>query len=112
MAKKVELYEKVCRQCGKVFKTDNEREKICLSCKLHNKRVDNQRRASQHKKPKVKRNFLAEAIPIREFTGIIERYNQRHGTRYSYGQFQQKVTDGTIDILEEIKNERAFIQKE
>lgn len=112
MAKKVELFEKVCRQCGKVFRTDNERVKICLSCKLHNKRLDNQYRARQHKKPKVKRNFLAEAIPIREFTGIIERYNQRHKTRYSYGQFVALVNQEKIEILEVMNSERLSVQKE
>ena len=106
-----ELFEKVCRQCGKVFRTDNERVRICLSCKKYNKRLDVKQRVEMLKKPKVKNNFLAKTIPIREYSRIIERYNQRHNTRYTYGQFEALVNQGKIDILEEIKIEKELMQR-
>ena len=63
------------------------------------------------KKSKKKGFALAEDISITDYVKIIKRYNETHGTSYTYGQFIQKVNDGDIDIKKELRNARLSAQK-
>ena len=42
---------------------------------------------------KQKRKYV---VPINKFVELIERYNRRYGTHYSYGQIQLHLSTGKI----------------
>lgn len=100
MAKKVELFEKVCRQCGKVFRTDNERVRLCLSCKEHNKKLDTQRNIKERKKFKIENKKITKSFSLLEITRLLEKYNKEHGTKYTYGQFVKLISLKQIELKE------------
>lgn len=84
-----ELYIKTCKHCKKTFRTDNKRVYICPSCKRDKKAEWSSLRNEAARKPEPRfHRTVPDTVPIRELVGIIERYNKKHGTCYSYGQFE------------------------
>ena len=111
MLRNKDLYTITCEKCGSIFYSDKKRAKLCEGCKKKNMIERNRRQSKNNKKPKIKETFLTNAIPIRQYTAIIERYNQQHGTYYTYGQFVSLVGLGKINISKEIKNARLSAQE-
>ena len=55
-----------------------------------------------HTKTQRFHRTLPDSIPLREYTAVIKRYNEKHGTRYTYGQFELmrfigKITDKDLE---------------
>lgn len=102
MLRSKDLYTKTCKDCKKTFRTESNHTRLCPTCKkahdAETKRRKREYENEQSKKPirQVFHRVLPETIPIREFTAIIERYNRKHNTRYTYGQFQLMMFYGKI----------------
>jgi len=88
-----DLFEKTCRTCGQIFRTDKARAYVCPICQ---RKTANDNLKSYRKKAKDKSKI--PAISITEMTRIIENYNREHKTRYTYGQFCAKVNSGEITL--------------
>ena len=69
---------KKCRNCGRQFRTQSKNRTLCDWCKAE--KLYNPNKYKNNKQNEANR-------PIINYTGIVVRYNQKHGTNYSYGQF-------------------------
>ena len=94
-----DLFTKKCAACGLTFRTDDNSISICSTCRKKNKTPDKPK-----KKPKPRRISLSEGIPLASFTRALDRYNRRHGTRYSYGQAVLLVDNGIISVKDFMKH--------
>ena len=92
------VYIRTCKHCGQKFETTGRRTQLCDVCKSKRKTENTKRQNSLYKKPKVKDHILKDGISLREYTAIIERYNQKHRTSYTYGQFTSLVRAGKIRL--------------
>ena len=100
------LYSKQCKCCGAEFKTDRLRVKICDLCKVENKKLSYKKSNENYKKPKLKNFRPAADIELMPLLRIIDRYNEKNGTCYSYGKFMQLVYDKKINIKEVARDAR------
>lgn len=93
MLRSKELYEKKCKHCNLIFRTDNDKATSCPSCKIKAEKEYQKAYRDSHKKEakeyreQYKKKPPTEIIPLREYTAIIKKYNDLHKTSYSYGQF-------------------------
>lgn len=99
-------YRKVCLQCGGSFESVSKDKRICDSCKEKNARFAREREYKANKKPKpkpakVRPTADIELIPL---VRLIDRYNERNGTCYSYGKFMQLVRLKKINIRKEMQS--------
>ena len=97
MLRSKDLYQKKCKDCNLIFRTDNDKVTVCPSCK--HKAEREYQKAYREQLKKIKKQTL-EAIPLREYTAIIENYNKKHKTNYTYGQFTLLVNCGKINFKE------------
>ena len=94
-----DIYKKNCKHCGKAFKTDRKKVVICTECKKANKRKLDNERNSAYKSPKLEIKRKAKTyISLFAMVKIIEAYNQKHGTHYTYGKFVSALEQGKINI--------------
>lgn len=106
MLRSKDLYQKKCKDCNLIFRTDNDKVTVCPSCKQKAQREYQKAYRDSHKKEikeyreqfKKNKKQTFEAIPLREYTAIIENYNTKHKTKYTYGQFTLLVNCGKIKI--------------
>ena len=96
MPRKNQVYTKICPECNKVFRTDKCNKRYCDDCRKRNRVSFERKIAEECKKQKMFHRVLPNVIPVREFTAIIERYNHKHKTHYSYGQFVLMLYKGII----------------
>lgn len=73
--KKILVRQKVCRCCGEIFETQGYNSKYCPEC----------RELESVEGVKVRKDANKQLIAD---TARIERYNKKHGTRLSYGQYK------------------------
>lgn len=90
-----------CADCGKTFRTDSGDARLCRSCEK--KRLEAAELDGRKKKQKRKQSRSYDIIPIKRFVSLLDRYNERHNTRYTYGQAMAALTSGIIDS-DEFKN--------
>lgn len=93
-----ELHTKTCAQCGLIFRTDSARKRLCPTyLKANHKEQIKQMQDGVRKvvpaRPKIRRYNV---VSIRRFAELIEQYNRRYGTHYTYGQIMQKLDSGEI----------------
>lgn len=110
MLRSKDLYQKKCKDCNLIFRTNNENATVCPSCKQKAQREYQKAYRESHKKElkeyrekfkKIKtKTQTLEAIPLREYTAIIENYNKKHKTKYTYGQFTLLLYLGKIFLKE------------
>ena len=93
-----ELYTKVCPECNKTFKTENDWVKRCHTCEKKEKI------APAPPKKKTKKATPTYDIPLGEFCRALDRYNDRHSTYYSYGQMSHAIDSGRISRKEFLKH--------
>lgn len=83
-----------------MFLTTAHNAKYCIDC-----RYDNKKRTTQKwrdgtklsvKKQKFKDEFHSKSLD--ETLADIRAYNEKHGTRLSYGQYRAKIETGEIAI--------------
>lgn len=99
---KENLYTLTCTTCGGVFRSEKPKARTCPDCKLKKRRAAQRKYQEQLKAIKRQQREAATAgIPIREMTAIITRYNQAHGTSYTYGQFMNLLRWGKIKLKED-----------
>ncbi len=98
MTEEKELFTKICMECGFEFETESKRVKLCDICRKKKSAQNRKEQNKQFKKPKANIRTVKDAIPIREYTAIIEQYNRQHGTSYTYGQFSALVSVGKIKL--------------
>ena len=90
-----------CRVCGSEFEGLLE---VCDLCRAKEKELNRLRRDKTAKKSQAPKRFRPAAdIDVRTMAAIIDRYNERHGTNYSYGRFMQLVYEKKIDIRKEAR---------
>lgn len=91
-----ELYIKNCIRCQFVFRTDNQNEKVCPSCKeaTKKKKIAKQRETYKSLRRKQKSKYKSLSLP--EYVSVINSYNKQHKTNYSYGQFVLQNSLGNI----------------
>lgn len=103
MLRTKDLFEKTCKDCGKVFRTDKKKAYICSSCKKRRKAKSNKKRNEECRsikiKPRAENKYVRETDALFEFVRRVDRYNEEHGTRYTYGQFEDAVHRGKIAIV-------------
>ena len=90
-----------CADCGKTFRTDSGDTRLCLSCEK--KRLAAAKNYGRKKKRKRKQSRSYDIISIKRFVSLLDRYNERHNTRYTYGQAMAALAGGIIDS-DEFKN--------
>lgn len=87
--------EVICVDCGHTFTAYSRGALRCAECKVEHKRrtaavgMASFRNGKKSKPYKVRKT-------IREVLKELEKYNKKHGTRLSYGQFVQKMEAGEI----------------
>lgn len=94
-----ELFIKTCSECGLVFRTDKKLARLCPTCKRLNEKRSAERQSKLYKKNvpvKVKRRSSYNTVPLRRFVELVDRYNRRRGTRYTYGQIMLLLESGHI----------------
>lgn len=100
MLRTKDLFEKTCKDCGKVFRTDKKKGQFCPTCKKHRKaelsKKQNEECKSIKPKPKPERGYVRETDALFAFVRRVDRYNKEHGTSLTYGQFVDKVNSGVI----------------
>ena len=92
------LYTKICKRCGEQFETHFRKGRFCDDCKGVN--GNNYSRKPQNE-PENKEKFhrtLPGTLPIRAYVAKMENYNRKHGTSYTYGQFENLVHNGKIKL--------------
>lgn len=90
------LYTKKCAACKLIFRTDNSEQTVCETC---------QKKKKPSLKKKKARPFTATRdISLLEITSALERYNERRGTCYTYGQIVALLDDGDISVREFMKH--------
>ena len=103
MLRTKDLFENTCKDCGKVFRTDKERERLCPTCKKYRKSEQVKRKNEESRslkyKSKAENKYLRETDALFAFVRRVDRYNAEHGTRYSYGQFVDGIHNGKIKIV-------------
>lgn len=102
MLRNKDLFEKTCKDCGKVFRTDKKGSYICPSCKKFKKTEDNRKRNAEVRgvkiKPRAESKYERETDVLFAFVRDMDRYNKENGTCYSYGQFEDMLHRRTIKI--------------
>lgn len=102
MLRTKDLFENTCKDCGKVFRTDKIRERLCPTCKKHRKSESIKKNNELHKslkpKPTPEQNYKRETDALFAFVRRVDRYNKEHGTSLTYGQFVDKVNSGKIKL--------------
>ncbi|MBO5019059.1 MAG: hypothetical protein J6D52_00185 [Clostridia bacterium] len=97
-----DLFDKTCKDCGKVFKTDRKNAYICPTCKKLKKAEVNKRQCAEVRgvkiKPRAENKYERETDALVAFVRLVDRYNKEHGTRYSYGQFENALHNRKIRI--------------
>ena len=92
-----ELFTKACAECGEVFETESRFVKLCDNCRRRNEKESSERQRNAYKKqiskPKIN---TYNALPVEKFVKLVDRYNRRYGTRFSYGQIMLKLQNGQI----------------
>lgn len=98
MLRTKDLFERTCKDCGKVFRTDKKNGQFCPSCKKKRRQKSQKEYRSGLKstKPKPERKYVRETDALFAFVRKVDRYNAEHGTRHSYGQFENAVHNGKI----------------
>ena len=74
---KQKLFDLKCVECGKVFRNPNENEKFCPECK----------KIKESKKKPNPKSKIKTSKTIWQITRELEKYNKKHKTRLSYGQY-------------------------
>ena len=100
MLRTKDLFERTCKDCGKVFRTDKKRGQFCPTCKKHRKAESSKKQNEECKsikpKPKPERGYVRETDALFAFIRKMDRYNAEHGTGLSYGQFEDGIHSGKI----------------
>ena len=84
-----------CDDCGKTFRTDSGDARLCRNCEK--KRLEAAELDRRKKKQKRKPKKSYDIISIKRFVYLLDRYNERHNTRYTYGQAMAALASGIID---------------
>ena len=94
---------KYCRICGTRFEPAKPRQRICNGCQVKNfKKSQQVYREENFKAVHKQRRRVStyNVMPVRKFVILLDRYNEKHKTKYTYGQAMQCLADGTIDEKE------------
>lgn len=98
-----DLFEKKCKDCGKVFRTDKKRATVCGECKSYKTAVKNKKKNEEYRSikipPRAENKYERETDALFEYVRHVDRYNKEHGTQYTYGQFEDKLHNGKIKIV-------------
>lgn len=90
-----DLYEKTCRECGLIFRTDKPKAYICPTCQKIKERAKSYRQEAKRKETEKDKPLVISLI---EKMRVIEKYNSEHKTSYTYGQFEELIRRGDIKI--------------
>ncbi len=98
----MKVYIKKCKYCGARIETTAPQRRICDECQVQNFKKKQQEYREENFKAVHKRKRVStyNVMPVRKFVILIDRYNCKHGTMYTYGQVMQHLADGTIDEKE------------
>ena len=88
----VKQYFKKCRTCGKQFVTFNSRKQLCEICGDKNEIKRSRHEQSKNVKEPAKRKNSLDA-KLRE----LRAYNEKHGTRLSYGKYKVLLHFGKLE---------------
>lgn len=98
--------KKICVWCGTWFEAEHPRQKRCPSCReLPHDRKEYDRLRTLEKKRKAQRSAL-KGLPLEVVVQELTKYNEKHGTSLTYGQFVMLCQQGGV------KNERLPKKKE
>lgn len=90
---KRKVYVKYCLQCGEpIITAIRTTQDLCERCRKENSKMI--RTALENKTKKKK--HTAETQSVYDFVAEVDRYNKKHGTRLSYGQYELKRFLGQI----------------
>lgn len=91
--------EKRCKCCGKIFLTTAGNAKYCIDCRYDNKKRNTQKWRDGTKitvkKEKFKQEFHSKTLDER--LADIRAYNEKHGTRLSYGKYMTLLHFGKLE---------------
>ena len=91
------IYSRFCKRCKNYFPSENGRAYICPACKRENKLRLARERYGDFKKPRAERKSISDNS-INDFVLLLEEYNRRNNTNYSYGKFELELNLGRISI--------------
>lgn len=91
--------EKRCKCCGEIFLTTASNAKYCIDCRYENKKRTTQKWRDgtklSVKKQKFKDEFHSKSLD--ETLADIKAYNEKHGTRLSYGKYMTLLHFGKLE---------------
>ena len=95
--KEREPYIKYCIECGAPIVTAiRTTQEVCSDCRRkQSKLLRSALEIGQKSKPKKKKH-TAETQSVYDFVAEVDRYNKKHGTQLSYGQYELKRFLGQI----------------
>ena len=85
---KKEMFTKTCIRCGLVFRTPDENTKVCPGCE----KFSQKNRKRKKRKP--------ADLSLLNVTRMLETYNNKHHTQYTYGQFINLISLNQINLEE------------
>lgn len=91
MLRSKDLYEKTCKRCKKVFRTDKKQAYVCPSCQREDKIVNSKKPIKTEKQAPPLTGFS-----LMQIQRLYPRYNKEHGTDYDYGYFVNAIYLGQI----------------
>ena len=74
---KQKLFDLKCAECHKVFRNPDENERFCPECK----------KIKQSKKKARQKAKSVKSKSILQITRDLAKYNKKHGTMLSYGEY-------------------------
>lgn len=93
------MYSLICKTCGKKFEHQSQFKRLCSECEGFSRRAADKRSREKRKLKKTR------DISIDQMVSIIEEYNRKHGTKYTYGQFVELAESGKIKVkIKEAEN--------
>ncbi len=85
MKKKLQR-EFVCKLCGMVFYSYSANAKYCMDCRYENKKKEKRNYMNNKRHPELLMNKYRNKS-LDETLLDIKKYNKKHGTKYSYGEY-------------------------
>lgn len=89
------IYKITCERCSVDFDHTNHRKKYCNTCRETVRREINRKNMRSKRKPKKALN-----LPLNKAIAILEAYNRKHNTNYTYGQFINLISQDLIKLEE------------
>lgn len=93
------MYFLICKDCGKEFEHPSQFKRLCPECDNLGRKKSSERQRAKRRAAKTRN------LSINQIIALLEEYNRKHGTKYTYGQFVELAESGKINVkIKEAEN--------